>query len=283
MNADLVRAMPLVARRFFGEPNEALSTDDELRYGNKGSLKVNLTDGLWHDFASGEKGGVLALLKRELRLEGADAFKWLKGIGVEVAGNTQPKQPKPQRKRGPDERTPGALQYWREAKLLRCTLGERYFVEHRKLDIRYLDLGHVLRWHAGSRRVIALMTDPVTAAPCGIHRTFLDADGRKTDRRMLGPAGIIRLDTDDRVTYGLGLVEGIEDGLAIMLTGWRPIWAAGSAGSIAKFPVLNGVDALTIFADADTAGTTAARECAARWRSEGREAAIVAPMVTAHD
>ena len=61
--------------------------------------------------------------------------------------------------------------------------------------------------------------------------------------------------------------------------GWSPVWAACSAGGIARFPVLPGVEALTIFADNDDggAGTRAAEACARRWAEAGREARIFAP------
>jgi putative DNA primase/helicase len=94
---------------------------------------------------------------------------------------------------------------------------------------------------------------------------------------MLGRAGVIRLSPDDAVMGGLGITEGVEDGLAVLLSGWSPIWAAGSAGAIRRFPVLAGIDSLTIFADADSAGVEAAQECARRWAIVRKEARITAP------
>jgi hypothetical protein len=95
---------------------------------------------------------------------------------------------------------------------------------------------------------------------------------------MLGRQGVIRLSPDDDVTLGLGICEGIEDGLAILFSGWRPIWVATSAGAIAKFPVLPAIESLTIFADADAAGTSAAHTCALTWGSAGREVVVEDPV-----
>lgn len=81
---------------------------------------------------------------------------------------------------------------------------------------------------------------------------------------------------------GLGISEGIEDGLAVLLSGWAPVWAATSAGAIARFPVLAGIMALTIFADADEPGIAAARKCAAQWRDAGREVRVSCPGEMAH-
>jgi hypothetical protein len=68
------------------------------------------------------------------------------------------------------------------------------------------------------------------------------------------------------VTLGLGVCEGLETGLAIMQRlDWRPVWTATCAGAIATFPVLPGIESLTIFADCDSAGMRAAETCARRW------------------
>jgi putative DNA primase/helicase len=157
------------------------------------------------------------------------------------------------------------------------TLGEHYLVEHRKLDKARLSLGHALRWHIGIQALVALMTDPASNEPVGIHRTFLESDGAKRERKMLGRQGVIRLSPDDTVTMGLGLTEGVEDGLAVLLSGWTPVWSATSAGAIERFPVLPGVEALTLFADADATGLKAAQACRDRWLVVGREAVIAQP------
>jgi hypothetical protein len=79
-----------------------------------------------------------------------------------------------------------ALKMWKAAVPLPGTLGWRYFVERRGLHIGPLgDLSHVLRWHEGERAVIALMTDPISNEPIGIHRTFLNPDATKRERKML--------------------------------------------------------------------------------------------------
>lgn len=171
-----------------------------------------------------------------------------------------------------------AAKIWRASGPLAGTLGERYLIETRRLDgVQHLDLGHALRFHAGAEAVVALMSDPRTGQPCGVHRTFLDGDGQKRDRRMLGRAGVVMLSANEDVTTGLGVCEGVEDGLAILLTGWAPIWTVTSAGVLGRFPVLAGIEHLTIFADADDAGRKAAEECSARWIADGQEARIVLP------
>lgn len=146
--------------------------------------------------------------------------------------------------------------------------------------------GDALRWHGGDRAggavgaMLGLMTDPVSAAETGIHRTFVDASGRRIHRLMLGRKGIVRLWPDDCVTHGLAIGEGIESTIAgAMLTGRRPAWAALDAGSVAKFPVLSGIECLTVSADHDLneTGQRAAIRCADRWVSAGVEANLLTP------
>ena len=160
---------------------------------------------------------------------------------------------------------------WGRAVPLPGTLGETYFTEHRKLKIGRLE--HALRYHPVHRMIVALMTDPVTNEPTGIHRTFLNPDGKKIERKMLGRQGVVRITPDEDVTYGLGLSEGVEDALAVA-SDFGLSWAATSAGAIERFPVLPGIDCITIFADADAAGARSAQACAARWVAAGKEARI---------
>ncbi|MGH9553467.1 MAG: toprim domain-containing protein [Terriglobales bacterium] len=190
--------------------------------------------------------------------------------------------PLPRRTEADDADAKSRVEYagklWRQSVALEDTLGWRYFTERRELHIGLLgDLSHALRWHQGICAVIALMTDPTSNEPCGIHRTFLNPDGTKRERKMIGRQGVVRLSPDEDVTQGFGICEGVEDGLAVLLSGWSPVWAATSAGAIARFPVLPGIESLTIFADTDEVGLNAAEACASRWDAAGREIAIREP------
>ena len=149
-----------------------------------------------------------------------------------------------------------------------------------------------LRFHARAWRnrangpagpaMLALMTCPERNEPTGVHVTYLDPSGRKADgpspKMMLGRSGVICLSLNEQVTLGIGLAEGIETSVAVMQRlDWRPVWAATCAGAVASFPVLPGVESITIFADADPAGMRAAETCARRWSEAGREASIWTP------
>jgi hypothetical protein len=82
---DLSAFIEPVARVLLGEPNGPMSSQSELRFGNHGSMSVDLKKGVWHDHEAGEGGGVLDLIERYTKLSGADAFRWLEDNHIKEA------------------------------------------------------------------------------------------------------------------------------------------------------------------------------------------------------
>jgi putative DNA primase/helicase len=113
----------------------------------------------------------------------------------------------------------------------------------------------------------------------GIHRTALTPDGAKIGRKMLGVTKdvAIMLDGDEDVAQGLCIAEGIESALAGRELGWRPCWALGSAGAIAKFPVMTGIECLNVLGENDEANRKAVQEVGTAWSSAGREVLVISP------
>jgi putative DNA primase/helicase len=188
-----------------------------------------------------------------------------------------------------DQRSALALRLWNEACDPRGTVVEEYLAS-RALTVPEDVAGAVIRFHPALKlegaqvgAMLALFRDIRTNKPCGIHRTFLNAAGRKIGRKMLGRAGgaAIKLDADEEVTLGLHMGEGVETCLAARLAGFRPVWALGSASAIAAFPVLQGIDAITILGEVNDGGANhrAALISSSRWIEAGREAFLVAPLV----
>jgi putative DNA primase/helicase len=177
-----------------------------------------------------------------------------------------------------------AMRIWDETVEPVGTLVARY-LEGRKLVLP--DCADALRFHPScpfgpKTRVpcmVALYRDICTNQPCAIHRTALTADGQKIDRKVLGPKRgcAIKLTPDEDVTTGLTIAEGIETALAGMALGFQPTWALGDAAGIKNFPVLSGIECLTILVDQDATGRAAAMECSRRWTVAGREVFRVVP------
>ena len=190
----------------------------------------------YHCFGCGVHGDAIDWLMHAHRLSFHEAVAKL--AGNRSSSTFRPAERPPPRHSGNDRgNLERARQIWSEAYQPAGTLAEHYLA-HRRLS---LPKEPVIRFHprcpCGDDRMpamVALMSDPATGEPCGIHRTFLRRDGfGKVSRMMLGPAGVIRL--CERITNGLGLTEGIETALAVaQRVGWGPVWAAGSASELRR-------------------------------------------------
>jgi hypothetical protein len=183
------------------------------------------------------------------------------------------------------------LRIWSETSALAGTLGQQYLGSRLveaggAADVRFhsacpwrLDDGSIGRVPA----LVVLLRDIKTNEPCGVQRTGLRSDGPKIGRRMLGRASgaAIKLDVDEDVHGGLTIGEGLETVLTARQLGLRPAWALGSAGAIARFEPLPGIEAITILEEVDESGASAraVEQCGTRWHEAGREVLVVKPKV----
>lgn len=178
-----------------------------------------------------------------------------------------------------EDRQKRAFKIWDEARDPRGTVVEVH-LGGRCLDLSDEIAGTVLRFHprcpwgrkTTAPAIVALMRDAKTGDPVAIHRTFLSPRGEKIGRAMLGPAGgaAVMLDPSEAVTLGLAIGEGLETCLSARQLGLRPVWCVGSAGGVGGFPVLNGIEALTILGEQGCKANE--RECAKvrqRWNAAG--------------
>jgi hypothetical protein len=177
---------------------------------------------------------------------------------------------------------------WREGVAPHGTLAQRY-LEGRRLQLFEDVANRVVRFHPscpfgrGVRHPCMLVAFRSVADDRlqAIHRTALDPGAKKLGRKMLGPVAgaAIKIDADQDVEQGLTIGEGFETCLAGRMLGFRPVWALGSATAIGTFPVLAGIDALTILAETDDSGANAQaiKTCGNRWAAEHREVIVATP------
>jgi putative DNA primase/helicase len=291
--ADLVNVL-------LGPANPKMKSKKDLRWGSKGSLSVTVLGpkaGIWVDHETGEGGDLLKLIMRERGGSFPDAIKYARDFcGSIKLSNRKVDHDVPD----DAERTKRALSLFDAAGSVNHPIGTRYF-ERRKLILPDGIDGSVLRFHphcpfgAGERHpaLIVLYRGIEDDIPRAISRTALTPEGIKIDRKMLGPIGgtCCKLSADEDITLGLHVAEGIETAIAAMMLGFVPMWALGSAGAIANFPVLSGIECLTIIADNDkvnpftgrTPGQIAARECSQRWTGSGIAVRRVTPTATGED
>ena len=187
------------------------------------------------------------------------------------------------------QRIARAVEIWNQGVDPRGTLAERYLKQARMLELPVALVGNVLRFHpqcpwrdensgatVGVPALIAAFrsvdNDEITA----IHRIALTPEGKKRDRRMLGIVyrAAVKLDASGE---SLAIAEGVETAMAARELGVVPCWALGSVGAISRFPILDGVKALTIVGEAGEASADKAKLCASRWRAAGRRVRILMP------
>jgi phage/plasmid primase-like uncharacterized protein len=265
-------------------------------------FSVNVLKAVWNCRGCNKGGDAIELVRH---LDSCDFLTAIETItGEKGLDNNTKQRPDPERERqlaqqrercAKQERqdVAGQLQRaeqaWQEASLTPAPPAIDYLAR-RGISLDDLPESGGLRWHPacpwelGTKAcVMARYTDTVTGEPRGIWRRPITGEKPKT----LGPMGgcVIRLWPDDAINEGLVIGEGIETTLAAATriehrgTLLRPAWATGSAGNMATFPVLAGIEALTILVDHDASGTgqKAAEACAQRWRDAGREVIRLMP------
>jgi hypothetical protein len=178
---------------------------------------------------------------------------------------------------------------WETSEPLAGSLAEQYLISRgcrqppADGDLRFLP---ARRDHPAA--TLARVTDARSSEPISLHFTHLNADGTKAShdaKRLPGghrkAGGVVMLWPNECVTTELAIAEGIETALCAA-HGFIPIWSIIDAGNMASFPVLAGLDALTIFADNDPAGISASTSCAKRWATVA-EVTVVRPLEPGYD
>jgi hypothetical protein len=264
-----------------------------------GSLGVHLTGhkaGIWQDFATGEGGDALDLVRAVLGGGMGEALTWSRRwLRIDNEEAEQPSQraalsiateplPDADRWRYP----------WQRARPIARTIAEAYLARR---GLRFDDPeSRALRFAARRARqsptgeleyhpaLLAALSDVHSGEQVGILNIYLRPDGsdRVRDRKGKTVTGraksaAVMLAPFDEPTYGLTICEGAETGIALLMAGLSPVWACGGAGLLRWLPVLGGIECLTVAADADEPGERGAAAVMARWRQVGREVVIIAP------
>jgi hypothetical protein len=258
------------------------------------SIKDDYAGVLVHCFAGCSQGEVIQAL--------VDRGLWPRYDREERKRELRLSRPPPA-KYEPDhaERTARALQFWIEALAPTGKLVSKY-LSSRKISLPEDVLaGDAIRLHPNcpyqQQRLpcmLSLYSDTITGEPRAIHRIALTPDAKKIDKGMsLGPIGgcVVRLWPDEAVEQGLVIGEGIETVLATATciehrgTLLQPAWAAGCSGNLESFPVLSGIECLTILVDHDRSGTgqRAGEKCAKRWANAGRQVIRLVPFQPGSD
>jgi hypothetical protein len=142
-------------------------------------------------------------------------------------------------------------------------MSPRVLLYHPRCPFPHSEDGDAETFHPA---LIAISREITGDRVMAISRRPLTRDGQSVSKPIsLGPTRgcVIKLSPDEDVTYGLHLAEGITWAVAAAMMGLKPIWATGGTGGMAAFPVLAGIDCLTLICDNDMngSGQRAADEC----------------------
>lgn len=208
--------------------------------------------------------------------------------GVGACGTSDPSQ---------QAKTDQALSIWLDTASPKGSPVETYLLARKCAPANFAQLENALGYHPacpfGAYRLpamIALVRNVITGKPQGIHRTALTDDGAgkrampdgMNAKMMMGSVkhGAIILGP---LAHHLGIAEGIETALSAHRISSLPVWALMSASGVSGFPVVPGVQELTIFADHDEAGMGAAKKCAGRYTASKIKGRIHHPPVLGED
>jgi DNA polymerase bacteriophage-type len=189
-----------------------------------------------------------------------------------------------------EEKYAYVMRLWTEARPLIGSPAELYLRDTRNIDTPRLpaSIHDTLRFHPrcpfGARVyrpcLIALMRDPRTNAPVGIHRIGLTVQNGaviKLDRKALGRMGVVKLwplNGDRQLVVGEGIETTLAAATRVSYRGapLTPAWSAVARGGLGQLPVLPEVDRLILLVDHDAngEGQRAAEICRRVWTSAGR-------------
>jgi len=185
-----------IARHILGEPNHSLSNDINWRYGSKGSLSVVVDGekaGYFHNFETGEKGGMISLLMSELRLPFKDALEHASNLlgGAKLTKQSVPVQEKLQLTKtivGSEKKKEYINKLISQSKPLAGTIAEKYLQSRAIKDTKNTTLRFLEHVQTGggnkdkipfSSALMAIAHDE-NGKPQAIQLTYLDKKWRRS-------------------------------------------------------------------------------------------------------
>jgi hypothetical protein len=278
-----------------------LSTASELRFGEKGAIRVTVDGayrGKYTDWSNDFHGDIIDLIIAETGLAYADALWWSRDF-VFAEGSPRPRPARPSPATSSTQSRNRAFMLWESSAPLIGSPAEIYLRSRLPtLDIPGPLLREdALRWTEDNPvrgtigAMVALLVDPLTGDPAGIHRTFLNLEGKRAFRGFLGARGVLAFYPDTTILDRVLIGEGIETTLSASILFEIPSIAVLSAGAMAEFPTMVGVKELVIAGDHDVPessavlgpGQLAMAKCRDLWLEEGRSVITKLPKAPGND
>ena len=286
--AQLNRRIADLARELLGEPNRALSTTHQLRYGSKGSIAVEIggpDPGRWYDHEHDVGGDGLAMICHRQGLANGAALDWARDwLGLRAwSGNTSANANSAaaggdmaeEARFDPADDDPAAagpdVDSGKAAKVagivgecvdLAGTAGDLY-LRGRAITVRPLPgcLRYRPNAHGRYGALVALATD-VNGTVAALQQIYVTADGRKaplkvqkrTNKACEGWAEVSAVRLPGKSP--LVLCEGVETALSVWQATGQETWACLGIANIGKAPVPKG-EPVIVARDGDAPGSKA--------------------------
>lgn len=264
---------PLV-KSLLGEPNHQLSTKNCYRYGSKGSLKIDINTGLWHNFETEESGNLFHLIEQEQGLSGfKDALDYaarfinympdyVRKAPKEKVGSKMPLKNEGKRNL--------AQSLFQKSLPIKGSLAEKYLLVHRGLehydqaDLRYCPSMYT-RTQNGDKYVPALLafSKDEQGRIHHVQVTKLDkstGDKDKSCESVKQTFGSIKNYVVNLNNNGKGdtvyITEGVETGLSILQVNEKaPVYAVLGKSNFANIDTKNLPDNVILCVDNDGKAT----------------------------
>ena len=267
--------------------NSKLSTANELRFGTKGALSVNLKDGAWFDHQQGQGGGVFSFLTEYQGITKIEAKTILYGENNKI--KTFGKQPKKVFKQNASiEKKPIVVELTEEEQKKEEKSFNRFVVIHH--ESKALEESQELQRYLLSRLIclnyvfeLESLREFNSSLAMGLNQDYdgllvgyqLKKFDKKSDYRIAtyfnknyqkGSSFFTILNWQPQ-PQSIGICEGVETGLSIIQLKQRNIAmiCCLTAGNMSKFTlnlkILRELKEITVYGDNDQAGKEALQYC----------------------
>lgn len=267
-----------LARALLGEPNHALSTKIQLRFGTKGSVAVEVAGadaGKWFDHEAGIGGDGLELIRHRLGVANGEACDWAREwLGLDAA--RRPFQLKSNAEK--------VAEIVSRSEGIAGTRVEAY-LRRRGITVSPPDCIRFRRFAAGPHgALVALATDD-QGTVLAVQQIYLTEDGRKAPVDVVKRTNKAVDGWSERAAMRLPgrppvvLCEGVETALSIWQATGRETWACFGITNISRAPVPEGAPVI-IARDGDEPGSKADRQLRRSvtiLRGQGREVTVASP------
>lgn len=292
-----------IAVHCIGPPNKKLSNSSQIRFGNKGSICIDLQKYTYFDFETGSGGDIISFIQQLFGYGFGGAIDWLKSyLGDNFAASEIDKSTyRLQLSKGPrsaeypaerQQRIAYARRIYDRAEFsIRDTVVDSY-LRGRGCDLpdqsRIKVLSGVGKFQE-TGTMVAKLESLETGEFMGVHLTsfhFSHDQGfltTKNTKRVHGiQKGAVIILKGQSVNGHIAIAEGIETALSIEGQ-YDCVLSAVNAGNLSKLVFPQHVLSVSIFADNDNAGLTAAQMLQAKCKSKGMACEVFLPPTGFND